>query len=84
MDGAGASGPYPAVAGSRRGAREGRERAARVGVGEEGGSGEEGVSLSLSRSLPFSSPHPAGRRKLSPRGRYAATSRRAAAVSLEA
>ena len=70
MDGAGASGPYPAVAGSRRGAR---------GTGARGAGGlkeEKGGHPFPPPKHPPTPPHP--------RGRYAATSRRAAAVSLEA
>lgn len=68
MDGAGASGPYPAVAGSR-------EWTGAAGVGARGGAACVGGSPLL--LLPPGPPP-------EPRGRYAATSRRAAAVSLEA
>ena len=73
MDGAGASGPYPAVAGSRNGT--GAAAGARLS-----GSGVRGGGPS-----PASPPRAGFRpRGVGPRGRYAATSRRAAAVSLEA
>lgn len=71
MDGAGASGPYPAVAGSRNGT------GAAAGARPRGPGG-----VGFGRPPPV---HPRGSpRGVGPRGRYAATSRRAAAVSLEA